>query len=186
MPWRDRDIELAVSVAKADPDGWRKSPWPSGMKSVLRGRGTRMARADLMAQPPPIPERCFQRGMLRISRPFDFAEYYPHSARAFDDMSCPQLGKGVGLVIFLEFSHCHSHRPEFWPLCPRATPSFSSRLQPRFCGNGSLPVFLESRGLKKVTPFYPVRDRPTGAKLKHHPDVDFIILTAAPIPECGF
>jgi RHH-type proline utilization regulon transcriptional repressor/proline dehydrogenase/delta 1-pyrroline-5-carboxylate dehydrogenase len=176
----DSDIELAVSVAKADPDGWRNMSMSARHEILSRVAGElRMARADLIGAAAANTGKVFPEGDVEVSEAVDFAEYYPHSARAFCDMQHVRCtGKGVGLVI----------SPWNFPI---AIPS-GGILAALSAGNtvifkpASAAVlvawelcrcFWRAGVSKNVLQFLPCAGSTTGAKLTHHPDVDFIILT---------
>ncbi|MBI5590447.1 MAG: bifunctional proline dehydrogenase/L-glutamate gamma-semialdehyde dehydrogenase [Deltaproteobacteria bacterium] len=176
----EKDIELAVSVAKADPDGWREKSLAGRHEILSRvAEELRMARADLIGAAAANTGKVFSEGDVEVSEAIDFAEYYPHSARAFTDMHHVRCsGKGVGLVI----------SPWNFPI---AIPS-GGILAALSAGNTVIfkpasaavlvawelcQCFWRAGVSKNVLQFLPCAGSTIGAKLTHHPDVDFIILT---------
>lgn len=176
----EKDIELAVSVAKADPDGWRRKSLAERHEILSRVAGElRMARADLIGAAAANTGKVFPEGDVEVSEAVDFAEYYPHSARAFDDMHHVQCsGKGVGLVI----------SPWNFPIaipCGGILAALSAGNTVIFKPASAAVLvawelcrcFWKAGISKNVLQFLPCAGSTTGAKLTRHPDVDFIILT---------
>jgi len=176
----DRDIELAVSTAKADPDGWRRKSMAERHEILSRvARQLRMARADLIGAAAANTGKVFSEGDVEVSEAVDFAEYYQHSARAFADMHHVRCsGKGVGLVI----------SPWNFPIaipCGGVLAALSAGNTVIFKPASAAVLvaweicrcFWRAGVSKNVLQFLPCAGSTTGAKLTHHPDVDFIILT---------
>jgi RHH-type proline utilization regulon transcriptional repressor/proline dehydrogenase/delta 1-pyrroline-5-carboxylate dehydrogenase len=176
----DKDIETAVSAAKADPDGWRKKTLAERHEILSRVAGElRKARADLIGAAAANTGKVFPEGDVEVSEAIDFAEFYPHAAKAFCDMDHVRCsGKGVGLVI----------SPWNFPVaipCGGILAALSAgntvifkpasaavRVAWELC-----QCFWKAGISKNVLQFLPCTGSTTGAKLTHHPDVDFIILT---------
>ena len=176
----DRDVDLAVSIAKADLDGWRRKS-PAERHEILSrvAAELRLARADLIGAAAANTGKVFTEGDVEVSEAIDFAEYYPFSAKAFTDMHHVRCsGKGVGLVI----------SPWNFPI---AIPS-GGILAALSAGNTVIfkpasaavrvawelcQCFWKAGVSKNVLQFLPCAGATIGAKLTHHPDVDFIILT---------
>jgi RHH-type transcriptional regulator, proline utilization regulon repressor / proline dehydrogenase / delta 1-pyrroline-5-carboxylate dehydrogenase len=176
----EKDIELAVSVAKADPDGWRKKPLAERHEILsCVARELRMARADLIGAAAANTGKVFLEGDVEVSEAIDFAEYYPHSARVFDDMHhVRSAGKGVGLVI----------SPWNFPIaipCGGILAALSAGNSVIFKPASAAVLvawelcqcFWRAGISKNVLQFLPCAGSTIGAELTHHPDVDFIILT---------
>ncbi len=176
----ERDIELAVSVAKRDPDGWRKKTL-NERHEILSGvaRQLRMARADLIGAAAANTGKVFSEGDVEVSEAVDFAEYYPHSARAFAELRHIRCaGKGVGLVI----------SPWNFPIaipCGGILAALSAGNTVIFKPASSAVLvawelcrcFWRAGVSGNVLQFLPCAGSTAGAKLTRHPDVDFIILT---------
>jgi RHH-type transcriptional regulator, proline utilization regulon repressor / proline dehydrogenase / delta 1-pyrroline-5-carboxylate dehydrogenase len=176
----DSDIELAVSAAKTDPDGWRSKSMPERHEVLSRVAGQlRLARADLIGAAAANTGKVFPEGDVEVSEAIDFAEYYPHSARAFTDMQHVRCaGKGVGLVI----------SPWNFPIaipCGGILAALSAGNTVIFKPASAAVLvaweicrcFWRAGVSKNVLQFLPCAGSTIGAKLTHHPDVDFIILT---------
>ena len=176
----DRDIELAVSVAKADPDGWRKKSLVERHEILSRVAGElRMARADLIGAAAANTGKVFSEGDVEVSEAIDFAEYYPHSARAFNDMQHVRCtGKGVGLVISpWNFPIAIPCGGILAALSAGNTVIFKPASAAVLVAWELCQCFWRAGVSKNVLQFLPCAGSTTGAKLTHHPDVDFIILT---------
>ncbi|MFP5212028.1 MAG: proline dehydrogenase family protein, partial [Acidobacteriota bacterium] len=97
----DEDVDLAVATAKADPDGWRKLSQAERHAALSKvAMEIRKARGDLIGAAAANTGKLFTEADVEVSEAIDFAEYYPYSAKIFDEF--PQIkagGKGVGLVI---------------------------------------------------------------------------------------
>ncbi len=176
----DGDIELAVSVAKADPDGWRKKTMiERHEKLACVARELRMARADLIGAAAANTGKVFSEADVEVSEAIDFAEYYPHSARSFSDMNHVHCtGKGVGLVI----------SPWNFPIaipCGGILAALSAGNTVIFKPASAAVLvaweicrcFWRAGVSKNALQFLPCTGSTTGANLTQHPDVDFIILT---------
>jgi RHH-type proline utilization regulon transcriptional repressor/proline dehydrogenase/delta 1-pyrroline-5-carboxylate dehydrogenase len=176
----DGDIELAVSVAKADPDGWRKKHLSERHEILSRvANELRMARADLIGAAAANTGKVFLEGDVEVSEAIDFAEYYPHSVKAFYDMhhvSC--TGKGVGLVISpWNFPIAIPCGGILAALSAGDTVIFKPASTAVLVAWELCQCFWRAGVSRNVLQFLPCSGSTTGAKLTHHPDVDFIILT---------
>ncbi len=176
----DRDIEMAVSVAKADPDGWRKKSLAERHEILsCVARELRMARADLIGAAAANTGKVFSEGDVEVSEAIDFAEYYPHSAKAFDDMRHVRCaGKGVGLVISpWNFPIAIPCGGILAALSAGNTVIFKPASVAVLVAWELCQCFWRAGVSRNVLQFIPCAGSTTGAKLTHHPDVDFIILT---------
>ncbi|MFH0995686.1 MAG: bifunctional proline dehydrogenase/L-glutamate gamma-semialdehyde dehydrogenase [Pseudomonadota bacterium] len=175
----DRDVELAVLVAKADPDGWRKKSLADRHEILSHVAGElRMARANLIGAAANTG-KMFSEGDVEVSEAIDFAEYYPHSARAFDDMHHVRCaGKGVGLVISpWNFPIAIPSGGILAALSAGNTVIFKPSSSAVLVAWELCRCFWRAGISKNVLQFLPCAGSTIGAKLTHHPDVDFIILT---------
>jgi RHH-type transcriptional regulator, proline utilization regulon repressor / proline dehydrogenase / delta 1-pyrroline-5-carboxylate dehydrogenase len=176
----DNDVLFAVSVAKADPDGWRQKPLAIRHEILSRvAKELRMARAGLIGAAAANTGKVFSEGDVEVSEAIDFAEYYPHSAKAFDDLHHVRCTcKGVGLVI----------SPWNFPIaipCGGILAALSAGNTVIFKPASAAVLvaweicrcFWRAGVSRNVLQFLPCAGSTTGAKLTQHPDVDFIILT---------
>ena len=176
----DEDIERAVAVAKADPDGWRNKSQKERHEILSRvAMELRLARGDLIGAAGANTGKVFTEADVEVSEAIDFAEYYPYSVKGFTDLENVQCsGKGVGLVI----------PPWNFPIaipCGGVLASLASGNTVIFKPASSAVVvawqlcqcFWKAGVSKNVLQFLPCSGATTGAKLANHPGVDFIILT---------
>ncbi len=95
------DAQLALSVAAADPDGWRDLEGRE--RHVLLAQVAielRRSRGDLIGAAAADTGKVFAEADAEVSEAIDFAEFYPYSVERFDRQ--PNLrarGKGAILVI---------------------------------------------------------------------------------------
>jgi RHH-type transcriptional regulator, proline utilization regulon repressor / proline dehydrogenase / delta 1-pyrroline-5-carboxylate dehydrogenase len=176
----DEDAAKAVSTAKADPDGWRKKTLKERHEILSRTAvKLRLARGDLIGASAANTGKIFTEADPEISEAVDFAEYYPHSVKAFEaigNIKCS--GKGVGLVI----------SPWNFPVaipCGGIAASLAAGNTVIFkpSSEAVLPAwvlcrcFWEAGISKNVLQFLPCSGSGAGSMLANHPDVDFVILT---------
>jgi RHH-type proline utilization regulon transcriptional repressor/proline dehydrogenase/delta 1-pyrroline-5-carboxylate dehydrogenase len=95
------DVQSAVAIAKADPLGWRLRSFKDRHQILSKvAMEIRHARGDLMGAAAANTGKVFPESDVEVSEAVDFAEYYPHSAKAFADIENMRCrGKGVGVVI---------------------------------------------------------------------------------------
>ena len=88
-----------TQIAKADPDGWRKTSLKDRHKILSNvAMALRQARADLIGSAAAHTGKIFSEADVEVSEAIDFAEYYPYSIKAYSDMSNIECSsKGVGL-----------------------------------------------------------------------------------------
>ncbi len=176
----DEDVDQALSVAKADPDGWRSKSMPARYKILSKvAIKIRKTRGDLMGAAAADTGKVFTEADPEVSEAVDFLEYYPFAARAFTDLANVKCSaKGVGLVI----------SPWNFPIaipCGGIAASLAAGNTVIFkpASASVLTAWLLCRAFwnagvsKNVLQFIPCSGSTTGAKLVNHPDVDFIILT---------
>ena len=95
------DIDIAVAVAKKDPDGWRDLSMDKRHVVLSKvAAELRNARGDLIGAAAANTGKVFTEADVEVSEAVDFAEYYPFSARRFTALPTLQVkGKGVGAVV---------------------------------------------------------------------------------------
>jgi RHH-type proline utilization regulon transcriptional repressor/proline dehydrogenase/delta 1-pyrroline-5-carboxylate dehydrogenase len=175
-----RDVDRAVAVAKADPDGWRKKSLRARHRVLSRvAVELRRARGDLIGVAAANTGKVFTEADAEVSEAVDFAEYYPFSLRPFEETATVQCrGKGVGLVI----------SPWNFPIaipCGGITAALAAGNTVVFkpSSEAVLVAWLLCRcfwraGISRnVLQFVPCKTQPTAERLVCNPDVDFIILT---------
>jgi RHH-type proline utilization regulon transcriptional repressor/proline dehydrogenase/delta 1-pyrroline-5-carboxylate dehydrogenase len=97
----ESDAIEAVTVARADPDGWRSKTHQERHEIFARAaHEIRKARGDLIGSASAATGKVFSETDVEVSEAIDFAEFYPYSVRAFGRIeTITAQGKGVGLVI---------------------------------------------------------------------------------------
>lgn len=175
-----QDVDAAVAAASADTDGWRRLPLDerhyifSAVAAELR-----KARGDLIGAAAASTGKLFTESDPEVSEAVDFAEYYPHSARAFAQMPNVNLrGKGVGVVI----------SPWNFPIaipCGGLVAALAAGNTVVFKPSSeAVPVawelcqcFWRAGISQRILQFVPCSGESAGAHLAGHPGVDFVILT---------
>lgn len=176
----DRDVESAVAIAKADPDGWRTKSMTERHEFLSRvAAELRMARGDLIGAAAGNTGKVFAEGDVEVSEAIDFAEYYPYSAKAFTDLAhVRSAGKGVGLVISpWNFPIAIPCGGILAALSAGNTVIFKPASAAVLVAWELCQCFWRAGVSRNVLQFVPCAGSTTGAKLTHHPDIDFIILT---------
>ena len=174
------DVKRAVAAAKEDRDGWRRMT-PRRRHRILSAAANeiRRTRGDLIGAAAATTGKVFTEADPEVSEAVDFAEFYPHSARAYFEMRNLRCrGMGVGVVI----------SPWNFPIaipCGGITAALAAGNTVIFkpSSDAILVGWLLCRcfwraGVSQSTlQFLPCEGGSTGARLTGHPDVDFIILT---------
>jgi len=174
------DVDRAVAVAQADPDGWRALP-PRERHGVLArvAMELRRLRGDLIGAAAAGTGKLFSEADVEVSEAVDFAEYYPHSAAAFAAIPTLQArGKGVGVVV----------SPWNFPIaipCGGIVAALAAGNTVVFkpSSDAVLPAwvlcqaFWQAGVSRRVLQFLPCAGGATGSHLVGHPGVDFVILT---------
>lgn len=176
----DEDLAQAATVAKDDPDGWRRMPLRERHAALSRvAMQLRRARGDLIGAAAANTGKVFTEADVEVSEAIDFAEYYPFSARAFAEIeNITARGKGVGCVV----------SPWNFPIaipCGGIVASLAAGNTVIFkpSSDAALVAWLLCRcfwdaGVSRNTlQFLPCSGADTGAALVTHPNIDFVILT---------
>jgi RHH-type proline utilization regulon transcriptional repressor/proline dehydrogenase/delta 1-pyrroline-5-carboxylate dehydrogenase len=174
------DVEKAVRIAKADPDGWRSLSFGERHEKLSRvAAELRALRGDLMGACAANTGKLFSEADPEISEAIDFAEYYPLSAEAFTRLPGVAVqGKGVGVVV----------SPWNFPVaipCGGLVASLAAGNTVIFkpASDAVLSAWILCQafwkaGISRNTlQFLPGSGSKVGAGLVTHPDVDFVILT---------
>mgnify|MGYP003583100974 FL=1 len=174
------DAELALQVAKDDPDGWRKLSARERHEILSKvAMALREARGDLIGAAAASTGKVFTEADPEVSEAIDFAEFYPYSVAKFDAMPNLKLqGKGVGLVI----------SPWNFPIaipCGGVTAALAAGNTVIFKPSSDAVLnawqlcqcFWQAGVSKKALQFVPCSGASVGPKLTSSPLVDFIILT---------
>ena len=174
------DVNRAVAIAKADPDGWRRKILKDRHQTLSKvAMEIRRARGELMGAAAANTGKVFPESDVEVSEAVDFAEYYPHSAKAFADIENIRCrGKGVGVVIspwnFPIAIPCGGIAAS---LAAGNTVIFKPSSEAVLVAWELCQCFWRAGVSKQVLQFLPCSGATTGNQLVGHRDVDFIILT---------
>jgi len=174
------DVKRAVAAAKKDPDGWRGMS-PRRRHRILSAAANeiRKARGDLIGAAAATTGKIFTEADPEVSEAVDFAEFYPHAARAYFDLRNLRCrGRGVGVVV----------SPWNFPIaipCGGITAALAAGNTVIFKPSSDAILvgwllcrcFWRAGVSKNALQFLPCEGAGAGARLTGHPDVDFIILT---------
>jgi RHH-type proline utilization regulon transcriptional repressor/proline dehydrogenase/delta 1-pyrroline-5-carboxylate dehydrogenase len=176
----EEDVQRAVAVAKADPDGWRQLT-PRERHRVLAAvaMGLRRARGDLIGAAAANTGKLFGEADIEVSEAVDFAEYYPHSLRTFSGIETIRCtGRGVGAVVSpWNFPIAIPCGGIIAALAAGNTVVFKPATDAVLCAWRLCQVFWEAGVSQRTLQFLPCAGGSVGRRLCSHPDVDFVILT---------
>ena len=174
------DIDRAVQIAKADPDGWRTKSLDERHRILDRvAHEIRKARGDLIGAASANWGKMFTESDPEVSEAIDFVEFYAHTAHRYEDapnIKCTP--KGVGLVL----------TPWNFPIaipCGGVAASLAAGNTVLFKPASAavltawelVQCFYRAGISKNVLQFVPCSGGEVGSRLTQHPDIDYIILT---------
>lgn len=174
------DLEKAVSIAKADVEGWRKLSSIKRQKVLMDvAQEFRKSRADLVGIAAAEVGKVFSETDVEVSEAIDFLNFYPYSAqklRALDGVEAE--GKGVGLVI----------SPWNFPIAIPAggiaaalaagnTVILKPSSDAVLCAYRLCQCFWDAGVSKNTLQFVPCSGKEAGKHLITNSDVDFVIFT---------
>ena len=176
----EQDIDRAVKTAKRDPDRWRDKTAAERHAILSKvAMEIRRARGDLIGAAAANTGKVFSEADVEVSEAVDFAEYYPHTSRVFEELkNLVCRGKGVGAVI----------SPWNFPIaipCGGIVASLAAGNTVVFKPASAAVVvawtlcqcFWRAGISKNVLQFVPCSGGSVGSRLTTHPDVDYVILT---------
>ena len=176
----ESDIQAAVSVAKSDPDGWRRKTHRERHETLSRvAMAIRYARGDLIGAAAANTGKVFTESDVEVSEAIDFAEFYPFTVSTFTGLgNLEARGKGVGVII----------SPWNFPIaipCGGIVAALAAGNTVLFkpASNAVLVAwqlclcFWNAGVSRKTLQFIPCSGGSTGKSLTTHPDIDFVILT---------
>ncbi len=176
----EEDIDRAVRTAKTDPDGWRQKSARERHAVLSKvAMALRNARGDLIGAAAANTGKVYSEADVEVSEAVDFAEYYPHTSRVFDELkNLAARGKGVGVVI----------SPWNFPIaipCGGIAASLAAGNTVVFKPASAAVLvawtlcrcFWEAGVSKNTLQFVPCSGGKVGGRLTAHPDVDYVILT---------
>jgi len=174
------DLKRAVSVARADIDGWRDMSH-SDRHELLKQAAikVRERRDDLIGIAAAEVGKVFIETDVEVSESVDFIEFYPYSAEYFDKYKNLEFtGKGVGVVV------PPWNFPVAIPLGGIAAVLASGNtviIKPAsvaaLTSYEMCKCFWDAGISKNVLQFTPCPGALAGEHLISNPDVDFVILT---------
>ena len=174
------DIDTAVAIAAADPDGWRPLTVRQRHRVLARvAAELRRRRGDLIGAAAANTGKVFVEADVEVSEAIDFVEYYPLSATAFADSDHLRgRGKGVGVVIspwnFPIAIPCGGIAAA---LAAGNTVIFKPSSDATLVAWELCQCFWRAGISKNILQWVPCAGATIATKLTHHPEVDFIILT---------
>jgi RHH-type transcriptional regulator, proline utilization regulon repressor / proline dehydrogenase / delta 1-pyrroline-5-carboxylate dehydrogenase len=174
------DIERAVAVAKADPDGWRALSHDARHQALSRvAMALREARGDLIGAAAANTGKMFTEADVEVSEAIDFAEYYPFSAGSFAGIETVRsTGKGVGVVVSpWNFPIAIPCGGILAALAAGNTVIFKPSSDAVLVAWVLVECIWRAGISKKVLQFVPCPGGGAGAQLVSHADIDFVILT---------
>ncbi len=174
------DIDRAVTVAKNDPDGWRRNSFKERQLVFSKvAMHIRKARGDLIGAAAADTGKMFTESDVEVSEAIDFVEYYPRSASVFADIqTIRSYGKGVGVVLSpWNFPIAIPCGGIVASLAAGNTVIFKPSTEAVLVAWELCRCFWRAGVPKKALQFLPCSGETTGSRLIAHPDVDFIILT---------
>ena len=97
----ENDLQKAVSIAKADVDGWRTLSTTQRQKVLMDvAQEFKKSRADLIGIAAAEVGKVFSETDVEVSEAIDFLNFYPYSAQKLKTLKGIEgEGKGVGLVV---------------------------------------------------------------------------------------
>ena len=174
------EIELAVSTAREDPDGWRKLRLEARHAVLSRvAQELRRARGDLIGAAAAETGKLFGEADSEVSEAVDFAEYYPFSAAAFMRHTNLEIrGKGVGVVVSpWNFPIAIPAGGLLAALAAGNTVIFKPASNAVLTAWTLCRIFWEAGVSRNTLQFIPCDGTQAGKHLISNPQVDFVILT---------
>ncbi|SFZ98916.1 Proline dehydrogenase (Proline oxidase) / Delta-1-pyrroline-5-carboxylate dehydrogenase [hydrothermal vent metagenome] len=99
---KEADIEKALKVAVADPDGWRDLSVNDRQLALMKvAQEFERSRADLIGIAAAELGKVFSETDVEVSEAIDFLNFYPYSVKKVNELNGVEktTGKGVGLVV---------------------------------------------------------------------------------------
>ncbi len=176
------DAERAIEVAVADPDGWRSKTYPE--RNVILSKVAmelRNGRGDLVGAAALDTGKVFSEADVEISEAIDFAEYYPFTAQAFDNLeNIEAKPEGVGLVISpWNFPIAIPCGGVLSMLAAGNTVIFKPASDSVMVAHELCKCIWKAGVSKKVLQFVPCSGASVGPTLTTHPAVKSVILTGS-------
>jgi RHH-type proline utilization regulon transcriptional repressor/proline dehydrogenase/delta 1-pyrroline-5-carboxylate dehydrogenase len=174
--------ERAIDVAVADPDGWRSKSYEERNAILSKvAMELRTGRGDLVGAAALDTGKVFSEADVEISEAIDFAEYYPFSAQAFDNLENVEAKpEGVGLVISpWNFPIAIPCGGVLSMLAAGNTVIFKPASDSVMVAHELCKCIWKAGVSKKVLQFVPCSGASVGPTLTMHPSVNSVILTGS-------
>ncbi|MCU0584521.1 MAG: bifunctional proline dehydrogenase/L-glutamate gamma-semialdehyde dehydrogenase [Desulfobacterales bacterium] len=175
-----KDVGQAVAAARKDPEGWRDMSAERRHRILSAAANEiRKARGELIGAAAATTGKVFTEADPEVSEAVDFAEFYPHAARAYQRMENLRVrGRGVGVVIspwnFPIAIPCGGIAAA---LAAGNTVLFKPSSDAILVGWLLCRCFWRAGVSMNTLQFLPCEGEGAGARLTAHPEVDFVILT---------
>ena len=176
----EMDISHAVSAARDDSDGWRELDLPDRHAVLSKvAAELRRSRGDLIGAAAAETGKVFTEADPEVSEAVDFAEFYPWSAIAFNELgSISCKGKGVGVVISpWNFPIAIPAGGILASLAAGNTVIFKPASTAVLVGWQVCQCFWRAGVSQRVLQFLPCDGAVEGRQLTNDPKVDYVILT---------
>jgi len=174
------DVQQAVEIAKADPDGWRAKSHQERHEILSKvAMELRKNRGNLIGAAASDTGKVFIESDVEVSEAIDFANYYPHTVKHISELSGVECcGKGVGIVISpWNFPIAIPCGGLVATLAAGNTVIFKPSSDAVLVAWQLCQSFWNAGISKNVLQFLPCPGSGVGSELVAHPDVDFVILT---------
>ncbi|MBE0498662.1 MAG: proline dehydrogenase family protein [Campylobacterales bacterium] len=174
------DLDEAVRISQADPDGWRTLDVPSRQKILMDvAQEFKKSRGDLIGIAAAEVGKVFTETDVEVSEAIDFLNFYADSVKKISALEGIQTeGKGVGLVV------SPWNFPIAIPVGGIAAALASGNtviLKPSsnavLCAQRLCECFWEGGVSRNTLQFVPSSGALAGEKLIPNPAIDFVIFT---------
>jgi RHH-type proline utilization regulon transcriptional repressor/proline dehydrogenase/delta 1-pyrroline-5-carboxylate dehydrogenase len=179
-PASAENIQEAVRVAAADPDGWRKLDLHSRQKILMKvAHEFRQSRDDLIGIAAAETGKVFSETDVEVSEAIDLCNFYPYSVREFTAVAgIHSTGKGVGVVISpWNFPIAIPTGGIAAALASGNTVILKPSSDAVLCAYRLCQCFWEGGISKNTLQFVPTSGELAGKYLITNPLVDFVIFT---------
>lgn len=179
-PASAENIREALSVAAADPDGWRALDPLSRQKILMKvAHEFRKSRGDLIGIAAAEAGKVFSETDVEVSEAIDFCNFYPYSVREFTALTNTHAtGKGVGVIISpWNFPIAIPTGGIAAALASGNTVILKPSSDAVLCAYRLCQCFWEGGVSKNTLQFVPTSGESAGKYLITDPLVDFVIFT---------
>ena len=174
------DLLTAVSIAKADNDGWRRLSLSERQKVLMDvAQEFRKSRADLIGVAAAEVGKVFSETDVEVSEAIDFLNFYPYSTRKLESLDGVKAeAKGVGLVVSpWNFPIAIPTGGIAAALAAGNTVILKPSSDAVLCAYRLCQCFWDAGVSKNTLQFVPCSGEKAGKHLVTNSDVDFVIFT---------